>query len=138
MTTKHIWSQTDRETPMEQSRRKVVTALAGLRHMRAVFAEALDELYRVNDLSTLYGRALHPLSERLNDATILLEAYDYHLARCAEAGLAPTHAAAAWEAQSSPAWEADVIEAESYGPNVLYNVDKQNLQSLRQIAVRDM
>ena len=130
MTTKHVWNQTDRESPMEQARRQVMTAAATLRHMRALFEESLDALYRHDDQSTLYGRALQPLSEHLNRATILVDAYEYHLARCAEAGLTPTHAASAWEASSSTGWEAEMIRAEDFGPNVLYNVDKQILAKL--------
>lgn len=130
MTTKHIWSQKDRETPMEQARREVLTAVAALRHLRAVFEESLDGLYRHNAPSTLYARALQPLSERLNDASTLLDAYDYYLARCAEAGLTPERATAAWEAQSTPAWEAEVVEAESYGPNAMHMVDEQILAAL--------
>jgi hypothetical protein len=130
MATHHIWSQKDRETPMQRARREVVTALGALRSMQAIFEEALEELYRHNDPSTLYGRVLQPLSERINEATTLLEAYDYFLARCAEASLPPERATAAWEAQTSPAWEAAVLEAESYGPNALRMVDTQILAAL--------
>jgi hypothetical protein len=130
MTTKHIWSQRDRETPMEQTRRDVVTAVAALRHLRAVFEESLEGLYRHQDPSALFARALQPLSEQLNATTTLVEAYDYYLARCAEAGLTPERATAAWEAQTSPAWEAEVVEAEAYGPNALPMVDAQILAAL--------
>ena len=129
MTTKQIWSQKDRETPMEQARREVLTAVAALRHLRAVFEESVDSMYSRSD-RTLYARALQPLSESLSDASILLEAYDYYLARCAEAGLTPERATAAWEAQSSPGWEAEVIEAEAVGPNAMHMVDAQILAAL--------
>ena len=79
---------------------------------------------------TLYARALHPLSEQLDAATTLIEAYDCYLARCAAAGLTPERATAAWEAQSTPAWEAELVEAEADGPNALPMVDAQILAAL--------
>jgi hypothetical protein len=129
MATEHIWSQPDRETPMQRARRDVITAVGAVESMRALFEDALASLYRPSE-TTLYARALQPLSAQISRALTLLEAYDYYLARCAEAGLTPAHAQAAWEAQSSAAWEAALVEGESHAPNALAMVDTQSLVAL--------
>ena len=75
-------------------------------------------------------RVLRPLHEALWHTRILLDAYDYFLARCQEAGLTLEQAEAAWQVHSSPAFEAELVTGESYGPNALRMVDEQILAHL--------
>jgi hypothetical protein len=77
-----------------------------------------------------YQRVLGFLSGALYHTRTLLEAYDYYLARCAEAGLTAEQAHTAWQIHSSPEFEAEIVEAESYGPNALRMIDEQVLRPL--------
>jgi hypothetical protein len=122
-----IWSQADREPPMLRARRDVLTALAQVRGMEGVYEDTLE---RLQQEPVFYKRVLAPLHEALWHTRILLEAYDYFLARCQEAGLSLDQAEAAWQVHSSAAFEAELIEAESYGPNALHMVDAQILAKL--------
>jgi hypothetical protein len=79
----------------------------------------------------MFGRILGHLSTALLQGQTLLEAYDYFQVRCAEAGISPEDAAAAWDMHSSEAFEADIIEAESYGPNAMRMIDETILARLR-------
>ena len=75
-------------------------------------------------------RAVDQLSTAISTARILVEAYDYYLARCIEAGISPEDAAAAWNIHSSEPFEAEVVEAESYGPNAMRMIDEHILAKL--------
>ena len=61
---------------------------------------------------------------------ILLEAYDYFLARCQDGGITLEQEEAVWQVHSSAAFEAELIEAESYGPNAIHMIDEQILTHL--------
>jgi len=112
---------------MLKARRDILTALAQLRGMESLYDDTLE---RLQQQPVFYKRVLTPLHEALWHTRILLDAYDYFLARCQEAGLTPDQAEAAWQVHSSPAFEAELIEAESYGPNALPMVDTQLLAKL--------
>jgi len=78
--------------------------------------------------------ATHALKAQTHTVTrqtrILLEAYDYFLARCQEGGITLEQEEAAWQVHSSAAFEAELIEAESYGPNAIHMIDEQILTHL--------
>jgi hypothetical protein len=112
---------------MLKARRDILTALAQLRGMESLCDDTLE---RLQQQPVFYKRVLTPLLEALWHTRILLDAYDYFLARCQEAGLTPDQAEAAWQVHSSPAFEAELIEAESYGPNALRMIDEQILAKL--------
>ena len=122
-----IWGQADRESPMGRARRDIVTALSQVRGMESLYE---DHLERLQQQPVFYQRVLTPLHDALWHTRTLLEAYDYFLARCGEAGVSLDQADAAWQVHSSPAFEAELIEAESYGPNALHMVDEQILAAL--------
>jgi hypothetical protein len=127
MPTKTIWNQADRETGLAKARREVLMALASVRSLEAIHDAALEA---VQQQPIFYARVLTPLAERLWHTRILLEAYDYFLARCQEAGVSLDQAQAAWQVHSSPEWEAELREAESYGPNAMGMIDEQILRHL--------
>jgi len=135
MHTKQIWRQEDREDSMAAARRTVIKATTTLAGFWALYEADLEG---VRYKTPIYDRALKPLTDALNAARTLLEAYDYFLARCAEAGLTAVQAHAAWEAQSSPAWEAELVDAESYGPNALRLVDEHILSHLGIVPHEEM
>jgi hypothetical protein len=112
---------------MPRARRDLLTALAQVRAMESLYEDTLE---RLRQAPVFYQRVLTSLHETLWHTRTLLEAYDYFLARCAEAGFTPEQAEAAWQVHSSPAFEAELIEAESYGPNALPMVDEQILAKL--------
>jgi hypothetical protein len=114
---------------MERARRDILTALAGVTGMEALYDDHLERL-QLQQEPVLYARALKPLHELLWHTRTLLEAYDYFLARCQDAGLSVEQAQAAWQVHSSPAFEAEMIEAESYGPNAMRMIDEQILHHL--------
>ena len=78
--------------------------------------------------------ATHALKAQTHTVTrqtrILLEAYDCFLARCQEGGITLEQEEAAWQVHSSAAFEAELIEAESYGPNAMHLIDEQILTHL--------
>jgi hypothetical protein len=119
-----IWSQADRETPMLRARRDLLTTLATVTGMDAMYDAQVE---RIQQQPVFYDRVLKPLATTLWHTRILLEAYDYFLARCQEAGISLDQAQAAWQVHSSPAFEAELIEAESYGPNAMHMIDTQIL-----------
>jgi hypothetical protein len=119
-----IWSQADREPPLLRARRDILTALAQVRGMESLYEDTLE---RLQQEPIFYQRVLKPLHATLWHTRILLEAYDYFLARCLEAGISLDQAEAAWQIHSSPAFEAELVEAESYGPNAMHMIDTQVL-----------
>jgi hypothetical protein len=90
-----IWTQAERETPMEQERRAVLQAEAAVKALWAIYDAELETLR--HRAPRMFGRVPARLSGALTQAQTLLETYDYFLARYAEAGLSPEDAAAAWE-----------------------------------------
>jgi hypothetical protein len=122
-----IWSQADREFESQKARRDLLTALAQVRSMESLYEDTLE---RLQQAPVFYTRVLRPLHEALWHTRILLDAYDYFLARCQEAGLTLEQAEAAWQVHSSPAFEAELVMGESYGPNALRMVDEQILSHL--------
>jgi hypothetical protein len=124
MQTSTIWSQEDRETPMARARRVVLTTLASVKAMEAIYDQQNE---RTQQEPVFYERVLAPLHTTLWHTRILLEAYDYFLARCQEANVTLDQAHAAWQVHSTPAFEAELVEAESYGPNAMHMIDEQIL-----------
>jgi hypothetical protein len=124
-----IWHQADRDTPSEQERRSILQAEAAVKALWAIYDAELASLQQ--RAPKMFSRILGQLSTALNQAQTLLEAYDYYQVRCAEAGISPEDAAAAWDTHSSDAFEADIIEAESYGPNAMRMIDETILARLR-------
>jgi hypothetical protein len=122
-----IWSQADREPPMLRARRDVLTMLATVNGMDAMYDAHLE---RIAQQPVFYERVLKPLATTLWHTRTLLEAYDYFLARCGEASITLDQAQAAWQVHSSEAFEAELIEAESYGPNAMRMIDEQILRHL--------
>ena len=122
-----IWSQVDRETGIVKARRDLLTTLACVNGMEDMYDAQLE---RIAQQPVFYERVLTPLTTMLWHTRILLEAYDYFLARCLEAGITLDQAQAAWQVHSSAAFEAELIEAESYGPNALHMIDAQILSHL--------
>jgi hypothetical protein len=90
-------------------RYRIVTDADGTRHAEAAQLVAWPD----RDTPTMFGRVLRHLSQAMQAAQTLIEAYDYYLARCLEAGIGPEDAAAAWDIHSSEAFEAELVEAES-------------------------
>ena len=127
MPTNTIWSQEDRETPMLRARRTLLTTLASVTAMEAIYDRHVE---RTQQEPVFYERVLIPLQTALWHTRTLLEAHDYSLARCLEAGVSLDHAHAAWQVHSSPTFEAELIEAESYGPNAMHMIDEQILRHL--------
>ena len=125
--TKHIWHQQDRESGLTLARRHVLTTLASVEAMYHMADGALEDRRRT---PVFYQRALQPLLTAINQTQTLLEAYDYFLARCQEGGITLDQAEAAWQVHSSAAFEAELIEAESYGPNAMRMIDEQILVHL--------
>jgi hypothetical protein len=78
----------------------------------------------------MFPRVIDELGDALHAALTLVRAYDYYIARCTEAGIPPKDAAVAWNIHSSEAFERELVEAESYGPNALRLVDTQILAKL--------
>jgi hypothetical protein len=109
---------------MQRARRDILTALAQVEGMARLYEDTLERLAQE---PVFYQRVLTPLHELLWQTRHLLEAYDYFLARCLEAGITRDQAEAAWQVHSSPAFEAELVEAESYGPNILHMIDTQIL-----------
>src|SRR5712691_11474922 len=127
-TTKHIWRQADRETPMEQARRASLAASAALSSMWGIHDALLDSAGY--DEVAFYKRVFRELVTTLSTTRTLLEAYEYFLARCAEAGLSPEQAHTSWQVHSSPAFEAELVEAEALGPNAMGMIDRQILRPM--------
>lgn len=128
MTTKHIWRQQDRETPMQQARRTILQAEASLHALWGVYDADLDDLrYRG---PAMFQRTLADLATVLNATRTLFEAYDYFLARCAEAGMTPEAAHTAWDEHSTEEFEAEMVEAERAGPNAMRMIDETILARL--------
>ena len=125
---KHIWRQADRESPMEQARRASLAASTALESMYAIYDALLDTAGYED--SAFYTRVLGEASSALLKARTLLEAFEYFLARCSEAGLTPEQAHAAWHIHSSPAFEAELVEAEALGPNAMGMIDRQVLAKM--------
>jgi len=128
-TTKIIWRQEDRETPMERARRASLTASAALASMWGIHDALLDTTGYRDDVA-FYDRVFGSLTSALTTARTLLEAYEYFLARCAEAGLTPEQAHTSWQVHSSPAFEAELVNAEEFGPNALGMIDRQILRPM--------
>jgi hypothetical protein len=124
---KHIWHQDDREEGLTLARRKALMTLATVTALCDIADESLS---RVRQEPVFYKRALEPLSTAIGHARTLLDAYDYYLARCQEGGITLDQAEAAWQVHSSAAFEAEMIEAESYGPNAMHMIDAQILVHL--------
>jgi hypothetical protein len=127
-TTKQIWRQEDRESPMERARRESLTASAALVSMWGIY-DALIDTTGYNDVA-FYDRVFTSLTSTLTTTRTLLEAYEYFLARCGEAGLSPEQAHTSWQVHSSPAFEAELVHAEEFGPNALGMIDRQILRPM--------
>jgi hypothetical protein len=128
--TKIIWKQEDRESPADQARRAIHQAEAALESVWSIWDAQLDVLAHRPDLPKMCGRTITALWTAIQTAQTLVEGYDYYLARCAEAGISPEDAAAAWNMHSSEAFEAELVEAESCGPNALRMIDETILARL--------
>ena len=128
MPTKIIWHQKDREDAPTRARRTLIEAEAALSAMWDLYDGRLEHLTASGP--ALLTRALKPLSEALLRARTLVDAYDYYVTRCLEAGLTPEQAHAGWDEWSSEDFEADLVEAESYGPNAIAMIDETILARL--------
>jgi hypothetical protein len=124
-----IWKQADRETPTDKERRTLHQAEAALEVLWAIWDTQLDTLYH-RDAPKMFGRVLKQLNAAIHAAQTLVEAYDYYQARCAEAGITPEDAAAAWDMHSTEAFEAELVDAESVGPNAMRMIDEKILATL--------
>ena len=123
-----IWHQADRETPNQTAVRNIHQAEAVLRSLQGVLHEELADWHK--HPMQMLGRVYEQVSTALNVALTLAEAYDYFLHRCLEAGMSAEDAQAAWNIHSSAAFEAEVVEAESYGPNAMRMIDATILSKL--------
>jgi hypothetical protein len=123
----HIWRQADRETGLVKARRDLLLALGAVDGLSALSDGHLD---RLRHEPVFYARALTPLFEALSLTRILLEAYEYFLARCQEAGMSLDDAQAAWQVHSSPEFEGELLDAERYGPNAMAMIDQHILARL--------
>ncbi len=127
-----IFGQKGRETPLERARRGVIRAQGALEVvMQLLEDEMMSPLWRDNP-HAFFGRVLQPLFTAHAWASTLIEAYDYYLARCAEAGIPAERAHAVWEEYSTPAFEAEVVEVYDLGyfPNIMQRIDEQILVHL--------
>src|SRR5262245_12476903 len=79
-----IWSQEDREIGIAKARRDVLTTLATVSGMDAMYDAQLE---RIEQQPVFYERVLKPLTTALWHTRILVQAFDYFLARCQEAGV---------------------------------------------------
>jgi hypothetical protein len=127
--TKILWNQADRETPQERERRTILQAQGLLAAMQHICDEGLDGVW--HRAPKLFERLGHTLQDALTAARVWLEAYDYFQARCAEAGMSPEDAAAAWDLHVTPEFERELVEAEGYGPNAIRMLDETVLRTLQ-------
>jgi hypothetical protein len=126
--TKFIRHQKDREAGITLARRRVLMTLATVESMGHI-ADGAFHPTRTTDV--FYPRAEYPLRDAIWHARVLLQAYDYYLARCQEGGITLEQAEAAWQVHSSPAFEAELIEAEeSFRANATHLIDEQILTHL--------
>jgi hypothetical protein len=130
MSSSILWRQEDRETDAEKERRLLHKAQGALQGIWAIVETQLDEPFGHRTEPAMLGRVVKHLTTALNAAQTLIDAYEYHLARCLEASLSPETAATAWQLHSSEVFEAELIEAESYGPNFMRLVDETILAPL--------
>jgi hypothetical protein len=126
-TSKLIWHQSDREAPLPRARREVQALTTVLQGAYAMYE---DQVGLSSHEVPFYARTLAPVTTALTAAQTLLRAYDYYLARCQEAGRSLDEAQAAWQVHSSPAFEAEIVEAESYGPNAMDMIDREVLAKM--------
>jgi hypothetical protein len=113
---------------MERARRESLTVLATVTGMTDLYDGQLEAISA--QPAIFYERVLGYLQRALYDTRTLVEAYDYYLARCAEAGVTPDQAHAAWQVHSSPDFEGELGAAEAYGPNAMRMIDEQILAKL--------
>src|SRR5262245_7863014 len=69
-----IWRQADRETGVVKARRELLTTLACVNGMYALYDA---EVERIAYDPVFYAHVLEPLTTALSQTRILLEAYDY-------------------------------------------------------------
>jgi hypothetical protein len=124
---KSIWYQKDREDSMALARRRVLKTLATVESMGYI-ADTAFHPTRTTDV--FYPSAEYPLREAIWHARVLLNAYDYYLARCQEGGIPLDQAETAWQVHASPAFEDELIEAEDSMASTMPLVDAQILSHL--------
>ena len=127
MATHQVTCQEDRDDEMQRARRTVVKIKAALEAIWLLSDEMLDaHRYDV----PLYTRICAVMAQAVQAQRLLIEAFDYYLARCAEAGLSVREAAAAWERYTAPMFEAELVEEGVYGAALLDRIDFQILLPL--------
>jgi hypothetical protein len=126
-----FWRQADREAPLPRARRGVQAMTTVLQGAYAIYEDQIGLRVGLSPHEVpFYARTLAPVTTALWAARTLFEAYDYYLARCEEAGLSLDDAHAAWQVHSSPAFEAELVEAEADGPNAMGMIDRQVLAKM--------